>query len=278
MDEKLISDILKKKQKEILIEIDRVCKKNNIGYCLAWGSCLGAIRHNGFIPWDDDIDIFMSAEDLEKFKKLQSEFSKEYFIQTNRTDKEYGLMITRVRNSNTTFIEDTEINRDINHGIFLDIYPLFNSYGSKLKNRKYVFISLLYRLMLYNRVPRNRGKIMKIGSTILLLMTPKFIKRYVINNFYSKLLKIKDTDYVSTYYGNHVKVSFPKNDIYPFTTHKFEDLCVPVPANCDNYLRRAYGDYMKLPPVDNRKFHHNFAQLDENKSYLEYKGIKYCVK
>lgn len=118
---------LQQAQKTILLELDRVCRKLDLPYCLAFGSSLGAVRHHGFIPWDDDIDVYMRIQDLEKLQENADLFNAGYFLQHHESDSEYGLMITRLRNSNTTLIEKTEIDRDINHGIFIDIYPLFNS-------------------------------------------------------------------------------------------------------------------------------------------------------
>ena len=111
-----------------LIELDifksflMVCKKLDLKYFLAGGTLLGAIRHNGFIPWDDDIDVIMPREDYEKFlEKGQALLEKKYFIQNYKTDPEFVLNFTKIRNSETTFIEKTSKNRNINHGIYIEI-------------------------------------------------------------------------------------------------------------------------------------------------------------
>lgn len=160
---------LQKCQLGILKEIDRVCKENQIKYCLAFGSCLGAVRHKGFIPWDDDVDVFMPIDDFERFNHCYEKIKKPYFIQSKLTDKEYGLLITRVRNSDTTLIEKAEINRNINHGVFVDIYPLFNSPQKKWKGNFQSISSYIYRLFLYNAPPVNHGKKKEVISKIVRL-------------------------------------------------------------------------------------------------------------
>ena len=267
---------LQKSQMEILKEIDRVCKKHNLTYCLAFGSCLGAVRHQGFIPWDDDIDIYMPIHDFEKLEKHRASFQKEYFLQTHKSDPEYGLMIGRVRNSKTTLIEEAEAHRDINHGIFVDIYPLFPSPNGGIKAKLLIFSSMLYRLLLYDVVPKNRGILMKVGSKILLKSIPKKMKKSIMNKTYQWIRNQKDTGYLSSFYGDEASIKYPKEWFFPAKEIPFEDLQIPVPANTDKYLTLTYGDYMKLPPVEKRKFHHNYLCIDFDKSYLEYKGKLYC--
>lgn len=110
---------------EILKEFIRVCNKLKLKYFLDSGTLLGCIRHGGFIPWDDDIDVSMPREDYEIFlKKGQKELKTKYFLQTYNTDKEYTNIFAKIRNSETTFIESTVKNLDINHGIYIDIFPL----------------------------------------------------------------------------------------------------------------------------------------------------------
>lgn len=267
---------LQQAQKTILIELDRVCRKLDVTYCLAFGTSLGAIRHKGFIPWDDDIDVYMRVEDLERLQKYSHLFGDGYFLQHHNSDPEFGLMITRLRNSNTTLIEKNEVNRDINHGIFIDIYPLFNSPKNGFGAKKLIVASMVYRLLLYGVVPKNRGTVMKLGSTVLLRIIPKSFRGKIEKKCYRIMKSSPHTGYISSLYGDEANIRYPEKWFFPVRWVTFEDIRVPVEANPDKYLKKTYGDYMKLPPLEKRKFHHGYVYVDFERSYKEFKGKKYC--
>ncbi len=108
-------------QLDILEELDRVCKQNGLNYYLACGTCIGAVRHRGFIPWDDDIDVYMYVDDIKKLISCQAQFTDRYFVQCKRTDKNFESPIVRLRDSNTACFEKDEIGLDINHGFFVSL-------------------------------------------------------------------------------------------------------------------------------------------------------------
>ena len=147
VDVKLIQPILM----EMLIEVDRICRINNIKYTLFGGTMLGAIRHSGFIPWDDDIDIAMLRPDYEKFLKVANEnLSGEYFLQNYMTDPNNVLQFTKIRKNNTIFREKNVKDFDMHHGFYLDIFPLDktnpDSIKCKIHNKLYKY---LHRFNLY---------------------------------------------------------------------------------------------------------------------------------
>jgi lipopolysaccharide cholinephosphotransferase len=276
MDESLVS--LQECQLNILNEIERVCKENGLCYCLAFGSCLGAVRHQGFIPWDDDIDIYMPIKEFKKLKTLSKEFKEPYFLQTKESDSEYGLMIGRVRNSNTTLLEETEIDRDINHGIFVDIYPLFNTPDKGVIAELLILCSMIHRLFLYGVVPKNRGKLMKVGSQILLKIVPKSVQHFILKNTFKYMCNQPKTGYVSTLYGDELHIKYREKMLFPVKYVPFERGLAPIPNDADSYLALTYGDYMKLPPKEKQCFHHNYVKVDLENSYKSYKGVLYCKK
>lgn len=269
---------LKKCQMRILDEINRVCRSQNLNYCLAYGTCLGAVRHKGFIPWDDDIDIFMPADDFYKLCENADLIQSPFFLQTNETDPEYGLMIARVRDSRTTLIEEQEKGRNINHGVFVDIYPLFNCPNGGFEFRKKHFESMLYRLYLYGVAPTNRGRLMQFGSKVLLGITPAAVKKGLERKCLRAFGRYRYTGFVSSYYGNDSHVIYRYDWFFPPCKADFEDIEVPIPANADAFLKFRYGDYMALPPENERVMHHNYYMLDLENSYRVYYGKYYCQK
>ena len=275
-NDKEIVQGLQNAQLLLLKELDRVCELLDISYCLAFGTCLGAARHSGFIPWDDDVDVYMLAEDLNKLDSNRQLFDSDFFLQNQDTDPEYGLMITRLRDSRTTLIEESETDRDINHGIFIDIYPLFFTPRKGIKAKSIEISSMIYRLLLYDKAPKNRGIVMKIGSQLLLKTIHGSRKRTLLNWSYKHMSNCEKKNFVSGLYGNQPKTKFPLNWFFPSVRIKFEDTMIPVPAQYDAYLRYIYGDYMQLPPKEKRVFHHNYVCIDFEKPYKVYKGLYYC--
>ena len=267
---------LQRCQLHILTEIDRVCKKNNIEYFLAYGTCLGAVRHKGFIPWDDDIDLCMTISNFEKLKKCSKDFAPNYFFQTNETDREYGLMIARVRDSETTLIEAGEADKDINHGVFVDIYPLFSCPDNYRKQLFLIINSMLYRLFLYGEAPQNRGAILRIGSALLLRLVPDKIKKLIAQKTYRNMTKYDDEKYVTTLYGDELHIKYKNEWFGNGRLVQFEDMKVPIPQNADEYLKFTYGDYMTLPPEEARCVHHEYVLVDTENSYKIYRGEFFC--
>ena len=267
---------LKKCQLDIWMEFDRVCHLLNLDYCLAFGTCLGAVRHQGFIPWDDDIDVCMRIEDLEILHQHADLFKDPYFLQSHDTDPEYGLMISRLRNSNTALIEKAEAHRDINHGVFIDIYPLFHCPKSGFGAKKLVIVSMIYRLFLYGVAPKTRGTLMKAGSTVLLRLVPERLRKRIAERCYRLLRAQKPTGYFSYLLGSYVKIRLPEECFFPVRRVKFENAFPPVANDTNCYLSALYGDYMQLPPEEKRVFHHDYLCVDTEHSYRDYKGSLYC--
>lgn len=269
-------------QLAILKEVKRVCNKNNLRYYLCFGTCLGAVRHKGFIPWDSDIDIFMYADDVDKLMTMQDQFGKEYFIQSNDTDPGFGANCVRIRKNDTTFIETELRDHDINHGVWIDVYPLYYCPKSDLKKRYYIILSFFNRLLLANRVPKNHGKIVKIGSQAILTLIPDSLKRRFNKRINKSLRKYKNTEEVFHYFNGKLKLRDPDISKAAWfqepTELEFEGEMFSGPTCPDAFLKRSYGDYMKLPPKEDQVVKFDGAFIDTNNCYKKYKGIKYCKK
>lgn len=264
-------------QLNILKSFKKACDEHGLGFYLAFGSALGAARHHGFIPWDDDIDIFMKIEDMKKLKEVQSSLPPNLFIQTREKEKEYGLLIARVRDSNTTLIEADHVDRDINHGVYIDIYPLFYCPENYMKMKMIVILSFFCRLFAYNDKPMNKGVISTSAAKILLRIFPNNLKKCLSNKLYHYIISQPASRYVSLF----PEVSLGKRYLSEWFNNpalcEFEGEMMPMPSKIHDYLSFEYGDYMQLPPVEQRQIHHQYLFIDLETPYLKYKGVEYCT-
>lgn len=267
---------LKKKELEILKNFIDACNKMNLTYFITYGTLIGAIRHKGFIPWDDDIDVCMPRGDYETFIKNGSNFLDEkYFIQTIQTDPLYALNFAKLRDSNTTLVEKHVIDIDINHGVFIDIFPLDGYEKGKnkmidLRVKNYPVFAQEDKNKIFNAISDfNQKFIYKIGETI-----PNKLKTDL-----SKLAVPKDTPryedckFVSCIVDSFSIIPIEKEVFSNGTTVDFENLKVNAPKDYDKYLKKIYGDYMKLPPKGQRENHHNFHICDTERSFRYYEEI-----
>lgn len=260
-------------QLNILKKLDEVCERNNLRYYLAFGTCLGAIRHKGFIPWDDDIDVLMPIEDVDRLLKLQKEFSDKYFIQSRHSDKNYQSIIVRIRDNNTTCIEKDEEGLDIHHGIYIDIYPYYDSPKSKAALLLNIWRSYIYRILVAGREPYNHGSILKIGSIIILAMYRGKRREQKIQKLEYALRRVKEGKEILDYYGQDVTlfsaITYDKRWFAAPKKVEFAGSLFNAPTEPEKYLMKRYGDFMKLPPLEEQKKHHDYIIIDVNKSYEE---------
>lgn len=267
-------------QLEILKEVKRVCELHGFDFYIMNGTCLGAVRHHGSIPWDDDIDIGMYAETFDKFVKCQKDFDSKFFIQTIKTDPQFRTMIARIRLKDTTIIEKEFEDCDINHGVFLDIYPLFGYPSNPVKAQIRSWESLLYRLLLAGGPPKNHGKAAVAAGTLIHTCIPSGIKKKLIRKIHKKLRsEPKNSRYVAFLYGMDVHlfhtIKYERSWFGKPSQLEYESLTLPGPTDWDSYLKIRYNDYMKLPPKEKQNSYHSFEFVDLDNSYLKYKGIKY---
>lgn len=242
------------KQLSILEEIDRICRKHSIGYWLDGGSILGAVRHGGFIPWDDDIDIAMLQEDLERFKQVApNELRDGLMLQTpdNEPTKE---PIVKVRDLNSFYVEGSDqFDQDYQKGLYVDIFP-FIDYPSVSPTfcKKHVRqISRCYSIM---HKPHYWG----LKSFVEFFWCSA---QYLWARLMWKAacaLKPKGEYMGNVLINNGYGVIHRKDSILPLSTVMFEGKSFSAPANPDAYLKDLYKDYMTIPPVEKRKIHSVF--------------------
>jgi len=225
-----------KRMLEILIEFDKLAKKHNLTYWLDHGTLLGALRHKGFIPWDDDLDISMPRKDYEKLKTLKNELPGWIFFQNKNTDKKVPVHYIKLRDNNSLYIDKWEKNKKIKYhqGIFIDIFPI------NCINKKYAKI---YKFLM-NFAKFFSNRILRID-----FLAKIFIK--TLNSFHTE----KGNFCVSGGECMHYVIHVPKEIVFPLKEIEFEGRFFPAPNNPDKYLKSIFGDYMKLPPKEKRKIH-----------------------
>lgn len=267
------SNILQSCALSILVKFISICHKYKLKYYLLSGSALGSVRHSGFIPWDDDIDVGMPRNDYDIFISVaQKELDEFLFLQTYNTDPEYPQNFAKIRNSKTTFIESSVSHLNMNHGIYIDIFPLDGYPSNKMIGRL-----MHYRLRICRRLIMS-----KLGLVLGSSASSIFLKIFSHLFSLSKLRKSLDSLMISFEYDKCYiitnwlgvwgpKEAVPKEYFGNGRNALFEGVQVIIPDNYQGYLNSLYGDYMKLPPEGKRISHHQTDIIDSENPYTKYK-------
>lgn len=255
---------------EILKKIARICEKNQFRYCLMYGTLIGAIRHKGYIPWDDDVDIMMPRPDynnLLRYLESNKDELGHYEVFNRKTKKDYLYGITRICDSRYIIIKENEKNCGM--GIFIDIYPYDGLGNNKdealcmLKESRILCDTIVSMIHNNSIMPKN----LSIREKLSYLYHLYRKKISGLNYYYSKLEHLcmkesyDDSLYVGPimwYFTQPEKVLFERSFFDNFTKKPFEKCDFYVPTEYDKLLKQEYGDYMQLPPVDKRVYHHQY--------------------
>lgn len=258
---------------EIMKYIDALCRKHGIIYYIMGGTALGAVRHGGFIPWDDDLDIFMTPSEYQKFKTVfEKDANDKFVIQEWKTTPEY-LEYAKVKMNGTTFIEEVFKDRkDLHQGIYVDIMILHkvpkNRFIQKLVYFESKFVTL-YALSKRNWKPKTSLQALALKSLKIMpckLMAKLFYKRiYKYDNRQNDFMycywitpaKFRNGLFDSSFFSNPVDILF--EDTYLYGSEKIKE-----------YLEYRYGDYMKLPSKEAQKAAVHAFIFDTEKDYKEY--------
>lgn len=277
-------DKLQKKSLDILVFFKEFCDKHNLLFYFCGGCCIGTIRHGGFIPWDDDVDVFMPRKDYEKLAVLwRQEVSPEKY-EFCKVDEEHFVrsQLTAIVDPYTTFIKENQKDLDVPHGIRLEVLPLDGCPDSKIKRKIQLFWGLVYQVFCMQDPPTSKGKLPEILGKMALACFPtwkaksrvwKFAERQMSKYPIEKCSKITEL----CVRWEYMKNEYPKEIFESAAYKKFEGLDMPIPVGYDKYLKIVFGNYMELPPKSGQVPKHDAVLIDTDTPYREYKGKKYNV-
>ncbi len=272
---------LQRREFEMLKLFLDICRQEQLQYYLVCGSALGAVKYQGFIPWDDDIDVALPREDYEKFIASAQQYLPDWcFLQNYHTEPEFCDVGSKLRDSRTTYIEQYAETLHINHGVFIDVFPLdaFQKTPANLKiwqkkRRRFDIIRQLRHH--YRRIFSTR--VFRILDTYYYVMfrlfhayadTPKYIAEY---EQYIRSFAMAESDTLCNHGNSRFLSEFsPKDDYGKGITATFEGLSVTLPEQYDAYLTQKYGKWRDDLPIEEQKGHHHTFVCDLDKPYTFY--------
>ena len=240
-----------RRQQMVMLEmaqvLDAICTKHNIPYMLYGGTLLGAVRHGGFIPWDDDFDVALLRKDYKRLMEiLPKELPDHIALQTNDTDKNYYYFYAKLRDRNSFLDEGLYDHPFKERGIFIDIFPL---------DRLWPFIHrMTFQSYAFTLIRKDKSCSEKTMRKIRLLT---WVNRHFTFPVLRAFCKITGGNKpLMLDLGIPFHLEYNINDVFPLGRCQFENTSFPVPANCSNMLTDMYGDYMKLPDDLDHVYHH----------------------
>lgn len=260
---------------DLLLQLDRVCRKYDLQYYLMFGSLLGAIRHNGFIPWDDDLDVCMPRKDYEVLLRVApDEFADPYFFQIPETDPGYYYTFAKIRNSNTAAFLPLFQYQKFNMGLLLDVFPMdVCDLADVVENykaiRKLTYENTTYmRMSNHHLSAQDKERVKSVGGGVPL---DTYYEIQNIAKQHEEKSSIIDKRTVAVFTGySYDKMIFDVKDLSDTMLHDFEGFQLPIPVGYDSILKTIYGNYMAFPPIDKRGVHHSDYQMDPDKSYRDF--------
>ncbi|WP_368250733.1 phosphorylcholine transferase LicD [Intestinibacter bartlettii] len=266
MDNKLLRD-LQLTELEILKVVHEFCEKNDIKYSLYAGTALGAVRHKGFIPWDDDVDIVMTRDEFEKFclKWKQNPVEGYYFQNPNDYNKKiFNINHGKIRKDNTILLSEGEDLNDGHHGVWVDIFILDKVKDSFFGKKSVYFWGVMRTIFSRNEISYDVNFVVKTVFKIL-NSVPNALKKKIVSRANKKVQKYKNLssgyEWVDLSTITCFKIYFPKILVEKFTKIRFEDSDLIIFDDYDKLLTLEYGDYMQLPPVEERVCKHNPVKI-----------------
>lgn len=262
----------------ILKEIKRICEKHHITYYLSSGTLLGAVRHEGFIPWDDDIDVEMPYPDYVRFLEIaQTELGDGYFVQNSSTEDTFHALFTKVMKNGTTMYGEFDVGLPGHHGVWVDVFPLIYIGGkADLSFKRFLVRTSNYLTMDSHRFDRDTKWIRSRSNSIvfafvkMLRKLPFSARKRISKHLARTLFRGRKEKARMAHVWQSITYVHPASvfDGVPKML-RFEDDVFSCPFDPEEYLRNAYGDFMKLPPEDQRNGGHGNIVVDLEHSWDE---------
>lgn len=244
---------------ELLKEIDRICGKYGIRYNIIAGTMLGAVRHKGFIPWDDDADVAMLRPEYERFRSAcETELdSRKFYFQDQRNTPGYRWGYGKLRMRNTLFLREFQEDMPYEQGIFLDIFPMDNIPDNYIQRTLHNIQCFCIRKIFWSQVGKraDRSRVKRIVYGLLSMIPEKTIKNYYWNFIKNGNRKETENVRMLMFPSPSKDFGYPRKWYQELALYEFEGMMLPGAADYDSYLCRCYGDYMALPPEEKRKVH-----------------------
>lgn len=266
---------IQEKLLDMFLWFHNYCIDNNITYYAAGGTVLGAARHNGFIPWDDDIDIVIPRKDYNRLIRLFSKKVDHYYLESPYSEnKDFLYSYTKLYDTNTTQIERGYIK--CKRGVYIDIFPLDGigtTYNEAIKNfRKVNLVNMFLRARTY--AIRKESRWYKNLSILLSRCIPSVLvnnkKLSIYVDYLANSINNDQVDYVANLMGAYREKEIVKKELFGEPVfHDFENISIFIPERYDEYLSKLYGDWKKMPPIEKRKTNHDFVMMDLNKPYMQ---------
>ncbi len=272
---------LQRKILEVYEQFRKICEENDLRYFAIGGTCIGAIRHHGFIPWDDDMDIALPLSDYEKFRKIVKENPPEHYGLFDWEERKHcRIKHLKFYDDRTTFIEEgTEEMPDRYTGVFIDIMPISGIPEDEVQQRK--FLNKSKKILRFNVARRFE---IKRNTTFKSKVFSIFVKPVIAVrpfNFYSELYEKHISQYEfgetnQVFFSWRIPLRAPYKNIFPYDLFAayievpFENTKIRVPKGYDSYLKSDFGNYMQLPPEEKRHGGHPPFICDLNRSYRMY--------
>lgn len=263
---------LQEKILEIAVYVDQFCEANGIQYCLMGGSALGAVRHGGFIPWDDDLDFFMTPDNYEKFVKLFEEKGDKgrFFLEPFG---HFDNMVTlgKVRAKNTTFVEESLIDYQISHNVYLDIFILHTCPDNKLlQKHQYIWAKYVVAKAQSVRDLSRYGVLLRTALRLLKCFPRLFLVKHALKQVYK--YRNKKSEFYCDYLGraNYKRGTYKQEWFAKTKRVPFENVMLNVPIGVEEFLMERFGDYMKIPNIEQIRREQHAKIWDTEKDYKEY--------
>ena len=277
-----ITELVKQAQMDLLAELDRICKKWDIPYFLTAGTLIGAVRHDGFIPWDDDLDVGLLRKYCDRLEEAcAKDLDPAYYLHCWKNDPNSPNCFYKLKIKGTHYPEQIAASSKMDDGIFIDIFPFDNAPDSARLRKRHHRKRVLLQKMLLLRARFDLGGDSKAKRLIYAFMKPVAFMRSLdswkksflkLQNKYNHLQTEEAVNLCGAY--SYYRESQSKTVLENLTTHNFEGIPYSIPADYDTFLRRQYGNYMQLPPEDQRVGRHFVTGIDFGNYKIRYKAPK----